>query len=258
MRSDKFVIAAALVALLLAATALWRQFSLEERFALSVECREQRDRCNQACQATHDQEMARISVDAGTETIEHSQRMIECNLRPDAALRLQCRTEEDARFNSVLAGLQDRRAAAEAALATCRQGCSDQADQCQSGNAPVFRPGAGGSIEIECIDAPGAPCFQKVSKLCTQIRDACKDCALTMCGDRSWRFESESLLTASLVGVVGPGDERTLATSKASANVAELFVPAKIELKPNEELEVRFTFSGGPSKNRKLTLRRSK
>jgi hypothetical protein len=76
-----------------------------------------------------------------------------------------------------------------------------------------------------------------------------------MCGDRSWSFEGDALLTANLVGVVGAGDERTLATSKASANIAVLPIPQKLELRPNEELQVMFTFSDAPPKDRKLTLR---
>lgn len=254
MKSNRFVIVAATLALIVSALAFYRDLHLE-RLVLSERCRAQSEECSQNCETGYDLEILRILIRRDLERLEHSQRMIECSLDLSSAAR--CRGEEEARHSEAVARFDASTTETNTSRVTCLQACGEAAGQCQRDEDDSgFTPKPDVTVEFKCIDAPGAPCFQKVPDLCQRISGACDNCALTLCGDRIWTLEGDSLLDATLIAVAGSGAGRTLASSSSKGNRATLFIPRKIKLESGEELQVRLTFSGAQAKSRKLILHR--
>ena len=256
MRSSSFVIVAVVAAVLIAATALWRELTLEHLVLITAECRQEQDICVRGCEHDHDEELSRINIARGQEFIEHGQRSAECSAHVTTAQ--QCHRDEDARDAQALSQLDARKAAADNARDTCIQNCQNLAEQCSRGGRVPSGPQQGGggvSVDIACIDAPNAPCFQKVDKICTRISGVCENCKLTLCGDRTWTFTGNSLQDAALVATKGGTPTRTLASSTSKGNSAALVIPRDLKLESGEELGVQFHFGGTPGKS--VTLQRN-
>lgn len=251
MKSTYFAIVLAAAGILLAAGAWWRELQFERGSLRATLCRSAQDRCSQGCEKIHNDEVARINLEQSLEALEHRQRMIECRTAPNP---VQCVANETARDAQVISGLNARKTAADDALETCEQGCRTAEAQCESGGSTSSAPHlGGGSFEVACQEGPGAPCYQRVDPVCQQLSGVCERCNLTLCGDSTWTFTSNSLQEALLVATGGTSPMRTLVSGAGKGSVA-LAIPNDLKLQTGESLELQFRFGGAPAKTRKVTF----
>jgi len=251
MGSHRIVMILSAVAALLAGATLIRQISTEHLLLRSVLCARQLDDCNRACETTFNQTVSRINLDRSLEELDHRQHLIDCNLNVTNAA--QCRQNEIARHDQAVAGFDSRERAANDARTSCEQACHTAAETCDRGESQSAPPhlGGGGAVQIECIDTPGFPCYQKVDEICKRLGNVCDQCKLNLCGDGGWTFGADGLQETALVVMSGGKEARTLASTKGGA----LTIPRDIKLGAGEELNVRFQFAPD-AKGRTITVER--
>jgi|GEM_PF-5607350 len=237
MRLPLATLAISLVALAIASFVLIRDGRLVVRFCDDVE-----RLCVEGCDRSHADAISRLRLEEDLAQLDHRQRLIDCVAQTDPQ---QCRQDEQNRFAQATAGFEERKGAADRERDGCRIRCARQGAECR-GEPLVEADENPPRVVIECIDAPGTPCFKEVAEICTKIEGVCPQCELTLCGDPSWSFEADSPVTVALVA-----GSRTLATSSGSGNRATLSIPKDIKLQPAEKLGLRLD-----TKSKKVTLER--
>jgi hypothetical protein len=227
-----------------------------------TDCRNRYRRCIGDCERRLEEELSGNLIKQNMIRLEYYQRRRDCrinNLGDEEAIR-QCQSEVDAWQAEELARIEALDNAARARRLQCEAECRKQASHCDKELSFLGEiPPPSVSIEVDCIEDGSAPCYKKVSELCTKIAGPCDDCWRTLCGDGTWSFESDIQLEINLVAATDPKkDARVLSTSSRKGKQVVLPIPKNIKLNDTEQLYIGFSSNIKPAGPVRVLIHRSK
>jgi hypothetical protein len=190
----------------------------------------------------------------------HGQAITNCTVENvgNTAGREDCQREATRVFEERLREIDALDQFATEAQERCITECGRKKEECETSNANASTGAVsaniyvGATVTITCVEG-GAPCFQPVSRFCSQISGACDQCLQSLCGGGEWTVETvgdQLPLNTTLVAATDPSKSpRVLATSTTRGNQAVLNVPRDIKLGGGEQLYFGFSPAkrgGGP------------
>lgn len=260
MNGKRNVLVPAVVAALLALTAIARQIWFEVDFFRVAACRDARDQCDDACEREHRTNSTAVQLDRSQEDIRDARARTDCLLGLGSTEeRRLCFDEADRRHGQELARLDERQRAIDEERTACEQSCRDEQAQCvRAEDEPTFTVGVDTTFEPDCEGANETSCRVEVPTLCQQIQGSCRDCPGEMCGDATWSFVSKGLVDVRLQAMTGEtGDGRVLSTAGSKAGQVTLPIPADLSVSAGERLVLSFRFDGAQVGVREVSLRRA-